>query len=196
MKKGEKIMKNNEKNIHIVIDEKQIAHINKELKNEKMRKGLWRDKYSAMNAKMRKRCEEENGNYVEGGWKNRKICSTKSQWAWKMENEMEKTGRNPLEKEEIEIKIKYPRKAVILYDKKCKIAQIYDAEMERFGEFYTVKIIVGKNKIIVHGKKEKIEEDLNEKIIMNNEEIKLGIVMMAALQTGTEIITITNVEGK
>lgn len=183
--------------INSVKNETEIVKINRALKNEERRRYLWNDKYDVADRKWREYCKKNNTPYMHGGWKPEiKRCSTKSQWAWKMENEMEKTGKDPLEKEEIQIRVKYPRKAIILYDKKCKMAQIYDAEMERCGENYTVKIIVGKNKIVVHGKKEKIWDDLNEKIIINDKEMKLGIVMAAALQTGTDIITITNVEGK
>lgn len=186
-----KIVINNMKN------ETEMIKINRLLKKEKMKKHLWSDKYDVANRKWREYCKKNNTSYTYGGWKPEvKRCSTKSQWAWKMEGEMEKTGKNPLEKEEIEIRVKYPRRAIILYDKKCKMAQIYDAEMERCGENYTVKIIVGRNKIVVNGKKEKIGDNLNEKIIMNDKEIKLGIVLAAALETGTDIITITNIEGR
>ena len=186
-----KIIINNMKN------ETEMVKINRSLKNEKRRRYLWSDKYNVADRKWREYCKKNNTQYTNGGWKPEiKRCSTKSQWAWKMESEMEKTGKNPLEKEEIQIRVKYPRRAIILYDKKCKMAQIYDAEMERYGEIYTVKIIVGKNKIVVRGKKEKIGDDLNEKIIINDKEIKLGILLAAALETGTDIITITNIEGR
>ena len=184
--------------INSVKNETEIVKINRSLKNEKMKRHLWSDKYDIANRKWREYCKKNNTQYTNGGWKpGIKRCSTKSQWAWKMENEMAEKGKSPLEKEvKPEVIMKYPRKAVILYDKIWKIAQIYDAEMERFGKFYTVKIIVGKNKIRVNGVKNILEEDTEQKITINDGTITIKDLIEIALETGTDIITITNIEGR
>lgn len=182
--------------INGVKNEMEMVKINRALKNEEIKRHLWSDKYDKANRKWREYCKRNDTPYTCGGWKPEiKRCSTKSQWTWRMEKEMAERGRSPLEKEKTpEIVIKYPRKAIILYDKIGRMAQIYDAEMERFGEYYTVKIIVGRNKIIVKGKKNILEEDMEQTITINDETITIEDLIEIALQTGTDIITITNVE--
>lgn len=181
-----------------VKNEMEMVKINRVLKNKEMRKYLWSDKYNIANRKWREYCKKNNTSYTYGGWKPEvKKCSTKSQWAWKMEKEMAEKGKSPLEKEKrSEIIMKYPRKAIILYDKIGKIAQVYDAEIERFGEFYTVKIIVGRNKIIVEGVKNILEEDMEQKLVINNKMLTIKDLLEIALETGTEIITIISVESE
>lgn len=172
-----------------------IERVNTVIKNEKMRTGLWHDKYTILNMKMRENCKRENSSYTEGGWKNRKSCSTKSQWTWRSEKEMLENLRSPLEKpRKITAHIKYGRKAVILFDEKNKIAEVYDAELERNGTTYIVKIIVGRNRIRVIGKNNILEKDICEKVIAAGEEITIKDLIKVSLEKDAEIITIVSVE--
>lgn len=182
--------------INDVKNKTEMIKINRAIKNVKMKRHLWNDKYSIANRKWREYCKKNNTSYTYGGWKPEvKRCSTKSQWAWKMENEMAEKGRSPLEKEiDPEIIMKYPRKAIILYDRIGRIAQVYDAEMERFGEYYTIKVIVGRNKIIVEGIKNILEEDMEQRITINNKMLTIKDLVEIALETGTEIITIREIK--
>ena len=172
-----------------------VKIVNAKIKNDEMRKGLWRDKYEIANRKMRIRCKEEKTNYVVGGWKpDLKICSTKSQWQWKMENKINETGKDPLEIPEKKIIIKYGRGPVILYDENNKMAGAYDAEIEKENNNYLVKVIAGNRKIRVRGKKNILEKNLKEEIMAAGEKIILEDLVRSALENNVEIITMIEIE--
>ena len=78
-----------------------------------------------------------------GGWKNKKICSTKSQLEWQYENE----GRKIENKKPVKIKI--GERAVILYDEETGEYDAYKAEVEKINNDITVKIINGRKKLRV-----------------------------------------------
>lgn len=90
---------------------------------------------------------------TSGGWKNRKICSTKSQLEWKYEKEGRKTeNKKP-------VKIEIGERAVILFDEETEKYDAYRAEIEKIGNETLVKIINERKKIIVKVHERKIENE-------------------------------------
>lgn len=107
-----------------------------------------------------------------GGWKNRKICSTKSQLEWKYETE----GRE--EKKKKPVKIEIGERAVILYDKDTGEYDAYKAETEKIGDEITVKIINGRKKLRVK---------VHEEVIENEELLEMALKYKAYIYIIDEI---------
>ena len=140
-------------------NKENIERINQRISKEINRRSLWRTKEQATDKKYKEYCEKYNLDNTEktyntsGGWKNRKICSTKSQLEWQYEKE----GRE--EKKKKPVKIEIGERAVILYDEETGEYDAYKAETEIIGDEITVKIINGRKKLRVKVYKGIIEDE-------------------------------------
>lgn len=119
-------------------------------------------------------------------YKNPRKCSTKSQWAWKIEKE----GEQEKEKE-----LKYEKKeAVVIYD--GKEIDIYYGKVEKIAgkEIYNAKIWKkGSKKINV--KLVKAELDEMEKNVKSGEEyITIEDLYKIKLKTGVEIYNVIEIK--
>jgi hypothetical protein len=130
-------------------NQENVQRINNKISKEINKKDLWKTREQIKNNNYKRYCEKYNLDNTEktyntyGGWKNRKVCSTKSQLEWQYETE----GRE--EKEKKPVKIEIGERAVILYDEETGDYDAYKAEVEKINNDITVKIINGRKKIRV-----------------------------------------------
>lgn len=155
-----------------------IKRVNDVISKEKNRKGLWKTKNEIQNEKYNAYCKENGIQNTSGGWKNRKWCSTKSQWQWKIEDEISQGTYKEDKKPVVKIKT---HEAVILYDEETGNCDAYEAEVEKINDDITVKIPYGKKKLRIKVYKGEID----------NEEI-IGI----ALENMAQIYIIDEIEGE
>lgn len=131
--------------------------VNKAIKREKERDGLWKTKQQITDKKYNDYCKATNTKNTNGGWKNKVYGATKSEWQRKWETEYEKMARKYKDKKK-EITIK-THEAVILYDKENDAADAYNAEVEKKNGEIVVKIIYGRRKLKVKAHEEEIESE-------------------------------------
>lgn len=146
--------------------------INNVIKKEVNKRDLWRTKESIKNKKLNEYCKENNSHNTNGGWKNKRYCSTKSQWQRELEN------KEPEKVKKIKVKM-ITREAVILYEKETGKADVYEADVEKMDGEIIVKIINGRKKIGVK---------VHEEIIDNEELLELALKYRASIYVIDEII--------
>ena len=119
-------------------------------------------------------------------YKSPRRCSTKSQWAWKIEKE----GEHEKEKE-----LKYEKKeAVVIYD--GKEIDIYYGKIEKIAgkEIYNAKIWKnGSKKIDVKLRKAELNE-MEENVKSGEEYITIEDLYKIKLQTGVEIYNVIEIK--
>lgn len=144
---------NNRKKIKYNIHDKVIVEkVNNVIKRERNREGINRNKNQITDIKYNEYCKKHNReseiktHNTDGGWMNRKLCGTKSQWAWKMEDKRYRDKYKDDKRKEEKIKT---HECVILYDEFSGNYDAYEAEIEKTNGEIMVKIINGRRKIYV-----------------------------------------------
>ena len=142
-----------------------VKKINEVIKKEKEREGLWRTREQIADKKYNEYCKREGVKNTNGGWQNRKWCSTKSLW----EKKCEECGVTNLHEkprwEYKSVKIK-THEAVILHDGEEYDA--YEAEVEKMNGEILVKIIYGRRKLYVRVREADINDEDILKIALQN----------------------------
>ena len=145
-------------NLH---DKDTRNRVNKAIKKEKERDGLWKTKQQITDKKYNDYCKKISTKNTAGGWKNKVYSVGKSQWQREWETNYDEMARKYREDKRSEVKIK-THKAVILYDEDGNY-DAYEGEIEKCNGEIIVKIIYDNKKLPVKVEKPSIN-DINEEL--------------------------------